>query len=121
MSAITKVWATSTAAQQDAWHRYALGTFLLGYQPGNAYFTFRVDKNLTTPSPYWDVPIGVPSGAYAKVGGVYQRSFTNGRVLVNPTTATLSVGLGGSYVNLDGATVTSVTLAPHTAEILTVA
>jgi hypothetical protein len=119
VTAITKVWTGSTAAQQDVWHRYALGTFLLGYQPGNAYFTFRTDKALTTPSPYWDVPIGVPSGAYAKVGGVYQRTFTNGRVLVNPTTASVSVSLGASYTNLDGATVTSVNLAPHTAQILT--
>jgi hypothetical protein len=121
VTAITKVWSSSTAAQQDAWHRYALGTFLLGYQPGSAYFTFRTDKNLTTPSPYWDVQIGDPTGAYAKVGGVYQRTFTNGRVLVNPTTASVTVSLGGSYKNLDGGTVSSVTLAPHAAQILTLA
>jgi hypothetical protein len=121
VTAITKVWTSSTAAQQDAWHRYALGTFLLGYQPGHAYFTFRADHTLTPPSPYWDVPIGDPVDAYAKVGGVYQRTFTNGRVLVNPTTSSVTVDLGGSYVNLDGATVSSVTLPAHTAQILTLA
>jgi hypothetical protein len=121
VAAITKVWTASTAAQQDSWHRYALGTFLLGYQPGAAYFTFRTDHTLTSPSPYWDVQIGDPVDAYAKAGGVYQRSFTNGRVLVNPTTAPATVNLGGSYVDLDGGTVTTVTLQPHTAEILTLA
>jgi hypothetical protein len=118
VTAITKVWTNSTATQQDAWHRYALGTFLLGYRPGSAFFTFRTDKRLTPPSRYWDVDLGLPVGGYAKIGGVYQRTFALGRVLVNPTTATVTVNLGGVFTDLDGRSVTSVTLAPHTAEIL---
>jgi hypothetical protein len=40
-------------------------------------------------------------------------------VLVNPTTATVSLALGGSYRTPAGTAVTSVKLAPHTAQILT--
>lgn len=62
--------------------------------------------------------IGDPIGPYAKVDGVYQRGFTNGKVLVNPGTAAVTVPLGGSYVTLDGSVVTSLTLQPHTGDVL---
>ena len=117
----TKVWATATDAQIDAWHRYALATFLLGYAPGRAFFTFRSDHLHSTPSPYWDVNIGTPSGAYTKSGSVYKRVFSNGLVLVNPTTSRATVALSAPYTNLDGNVVTSVTLAPHTGQVLTLA
>ncbi len=115
----TKVWSTATAAQIDTWHRYALATFLLGYAPGKAFFTFRSDHLHSTPSPYWDVPIGTPSGPYSKAGAVYRRVFSNGLVLVNPTTSSATVALSEPYRNLGGTLVTSVTLAPHTGQILT--
>jgi hypothetical protein len=115
----TKVWTTATAAQIDAWHRYAFATFLLGYAPGKAFFTFRSDHELSTPSAYWDTNIGVPSGAYSKVGNVYRRTFSNGLVLVNPTTSSATVSLSGSYTTLSGNVVTSVTLPPHTGQVLT--
>jgi hypothetical protein len=50
---------------------------------------------------------------------VYQRSFSNGRVVVNPSTATVRLALGTTYRTPSGASVTSLTLAPHTAQILT--
>ena len=117
----TKVWCSATAAQIDAWHRYALGTFLLGYAPGRAFFTFRSDHAHSAPSSYWDVNVGTPTAPYAKVGGVYRRPFSNGLVLVNPTTSPATVALGARYRNLNGSEVTSVTLQPHTAQILTLA
>jgi hypothetical protein len=117
----TKVWSTASAAQIDAWHRYALATFLLGYAPGKAFFTFRSDHLHSTPSPYWNVDIGVPTAPYAKVGGVYRRAFSNGLVLVNPTTASATVALGVPYTNQNGNVVTSVTLAAHTGQVLTTA
>jgi hypothetical protein len=115
----TKVWTSATAAQIDDWHRYALATFLLGYSPGRAFFTFRSDHLHSTPSPYWDVPIGAPTGPYAKVGSIYRRAFSNGLVLVNPTTSSATMALPGSYATLNGNVVTSVTLPPHTGQILT--
>ncbi len=40
-------------------------------------------------------------------------------MVVNPTTTTVNVDLGGSYTDLHGSTRTSVTLAPGAARILT--
>jgi hypothetical protein len=67
------------------------------------------------------VNIGVPTGSYAKVGSVYRRSFSNGLVLVNPTTSSATVALSGPYTTLSGTVVTSVTLPPHTGQVLTIA
>jgi hypothetical protein len=116
---MTKVWCTGTQAQYDAWHEYALATFLMGYTPGKAFFSFRYDHGSTWAHPYWDADVGVPLGPYAKVNGVYQRLFTNGEVLANPGTTAVAVSLGGQYRTLDGLTITSVTLQPHTGEVLT--
>jgi hypothetical protein len=49
---------------------------------------------------------------------VYRRTFTKGIALVNPTTSTYTVSLGGSYKDLDGVRRTSITMAPHTGEVL---
>jgi hypothetical protein len=117
----TKVWTSSTAAQQDSWHRYSLATFLLGYQQGLTFYSFRTDHLLSSTSAYENTPIGTPTGSYTKAGGVYQRNFTNGRVLVNPLTSSVTVSLGASFRNLDGNVVSSVTLPPHTGQILTLA
>lgn len=116
-----KLWVTATSDQQAAWHKYALATFLLGAN-GRSWFSFLPDTQPGTPTAdsAWDhVDVGTPSGAYVKVGGVYRRSFTKGLSLVNPTTATVTVALGGTYRTLDGRQVTSVTLAPNTGEVLT--
>jgi hypothetical protein len=116
---MTKVWTNGTQDQKDAWHRYALATFLLGYTPGKSYFAFRYDRSLTTLNPYWSVNIGDPVGSYANVNGVYERQFSNGWVYVNPTTTTVTVDLGGSYRTLEGTVVTSLTLPPHAGDVLT--
>ena len=66
---ITKVWTTATARQTTAIQRYALGTFLLGYEPGHGYFSFRDDHGLTRFRPIWSVNLGDPVGAAHRVGG----------------------------------------------------
>ena len=48
---MTKVWTEASSRQRTALHRYALGTFLLGYQPGSGYFSFRNGHGLTIPGP----------------------------------------------------------------------
>lgn len=80
---VTKAWASGTQAQKDRWHRYALGTFLLGTN-GRSYFLFLYDKNTARASSYWVVDLGSPGGSYAYLQGVYQRTFAKGKVLVNP-------------------------------------
>lgn len=49
---MTKVWTAATQTQMDAWHRFALATFLLGYTPRKAYFSFRYDHGSTFAHPY---------------------------------------------------------------------
>ena len=115
--AITKLWVKATNAQVAAWHQYALATFLLGAGPSD-YFEFRSNASLSSDDPWCRVALGAPTGAYAKIGGVYQRNFATGRVLVNPTGVTVRVKLGKSFTTLTGGTVTSVTLTPYTASIL---
>ena len=76
-------------------------------------------RDATVVYPWSALNLGSPSGRYAKVNNVYQRSFSSGRVLVNPTPSTFTVKLGGTFHTLDGAVVTSVTLKANSAEILT--
>jgi hypothetical protein len=112
---------SGTQVQKDAWHQYSLATFLLGSN-GRSWFRFGMSQPESDPTsmhPWWRVPIGSPTNAYAKIGGVYQRWFTNGRVLVNPTTGTFTVQLGRRYRTLDGKTVTSVQLGAWGAAVLT--
>jgi hypothetical protein len=117
--AVTKVWTTATKAQKDAWYEFALASFLLG-SDGHSYLSFSyAPGDATVEYPWSNLSLGSPSGRYAKVNNVYQRSFSGGRVLVNPTTTTYTVKLGGTFHTLDGAAVTSITLEANGAEILT--
>jgi hypothetical protein len=116
--AMTKVWTDGTPAQKDAWHRYALATFLLGYTPGLTYFSFRYDRGSSFLHRYWSLDLGHPLGPYEQDDSIYRRRFRNGRVLVNPSTTPVVVDLPGPYRTLEGERVNSVTLAPHAGEIL---
>ena len=62
--------------------------------------------------------LGTPSAKYAKADGVYQRPYTAGKVLVNPTGSTYKVSLGATYVDLAGTRVTAVTLGPNSGKVL---
>jgi hypothetical protein len=126
----TKLWSQyaatpiiPTAAQISQWNRFSLGTFLLGIATTNSkcYFSFRPDKDTDKRAGLlWaDINLGAATTTYAKIGGVYQRSFVNGKVLVNPTNSAVnSIALGGSYRTSNGTTVTSLNLPAHDAEVL---
>jgi hypothetical protein len=115
---LTKAWSNGTMDKKDRVHKYALGTFLLGTN-GRSYFSFLYDKNTGRPNSFWDIPIGAPSGKYSSGSSVYRRVYTNGLVLVNPGDSSRSVQLSRRYVTTGGSLITSVTLAAHTASILT--
>ncbi|MDY6834825.1 MAG: hypothetical protein SVY53_08535 [Chloroflexota bacterium] len=66
----------------------------------------------------YTAPIGSPLDGKYKADGVWQRDYSEGRVLVNPTTNTYTIDLGGTYATVDGAMVSSVTLGANGAEIL---
>jgi len=116
---ITKVWTSGTQAQKDAWYEFVLATYLLG-NDGHSYVSFSYDQGDATAHLKWnDLNLGTPAGPYAKLKNVYQRFFSGGLVLVNPTPNTYTVSLGGTYRTLSGAAVTSIKLTPNSAEILT--
>lgn len=113
---LTKIWAPGTAAQKDAVHEYTLATFLLGTN-GKSFFyvSYEEPPDSTVMHPWWKSNIGSPSGSYpnyAKVGGVYIRTFTGGVAVVNPTSAAASVTLpSGSYRDVNGGTSRSGTVS----------
>jgi hypothetical protein len=118
--ATTKLWVTATVDQINAWHRYALASFLMGTE-GHDRFSFLATNTWPspiTPQPYDQVQIGTPVAPMAEVNGAFQRQFTNGLALVNPTTSTVTVALGSSYTDLEGDVVTSLTLPPNTGDVL---
>ena len=115
----TKLWVTATAAQQAQWHKFALSSFLLGAD-GHSYFSFLEDRsNAALVQDYaWDhVNIGTPLGAFSQNGSLYERSFSNGIVAVNPTDAPATITFAGNYTNLDGTVLTSETLAPDSGDV----
>jgi hypothetical protein len=62
--------------------------------------------------------IGSPTGEYYSSQNVWMRDFTGGKILFNPLDTQYTVSLGGTYTLADGTTVTSVTLAARSGEIL---
>jgi hypothetical protein len=116
-----KIWITATTAEVDQWHKYALASFLLG-TTGTSYFSFIAS---TSPAAFtavdaWDqVDPGAPSGPFAKVGGVYERQFSKGWAVVNPTAATGTVTFSRACKTLEGGTVTTLVLAPDTGDVCT--
>jgi hypothetical protein len=118
---MTKVWGVNATQDQiDAVHRFALASFMLGTN-GNQYFDFdanQTDGAVVPDHPYDHVNVGQPSGPYAVKSNVYVRYFSSGIAVVNPSkTNTYTFNLGGTYRNLQGQSVSSVTLAPDTGDV----
>jgi hypothetical protein len=105
---------------------YAYCSTLLGAKTATAaqiYFTTNLgtsDLQSINIKQLYDAPIGTPTNNYYKVSGtsVYARDFSNGKVLVNPTDLAYSVSLNQNYVTLDGQTLSSLNIGPHTGVIL---
>jgi hypothetical protein len=117
---IEKIGIAATRAQQDQWFLYGLASFLLGSQGRSAFsFTGSSSTDRTTVYPAYATNLGTPVGAYALTGGAYQRHFTNGLVLVNPTNTAVTVTLGGTYFDSRGRSVTSVKMNADTGILLT--
>jgi hypothetical protein len=118
-----KVWnSTATQDQMNAIHRYALATFLLGTD-GNQYWYWSdtgSESAVIENTPYENVNVGTPVAPYAKMLGAYQRRYSGGLVVVNPTSSSVTVPLGaGQWTTLDGTTVSgSFTLAANTGDVL---
>jgi hypothetical protein len=117
----TKLWTSATSQQIAGWNKYALASFLMGTN-GRAFFSFLPDHSPASPleiSAYDRVAIGQPTGAYAKSGSVYVRSFSGGVVVVNPTRLAATVRLSEAYTTLDGKRVSGTySLPPESGDVL---
>jgi hypothetical protein len=117
--ALTKTWGGGSAAQINAWHLFSLASFLLGSN-GSAYYEFsasNTEAGIMFNSPWEHINVGIPTGSYAKVGNVYQRTFTQGLALVNPTTSWSRVTFSHTMCNVDGARANGATLGPDGAGV----
>jgi hypothetical protein len=116
---VTKLWTNATAAQVTQWHIFTIATFLMGTN-GRSMYCFTSAKTvagMTEDSPLDHTAIGMPTGAMTNKGGLYTRSYSNGIAAVNPGTSSVSIQLGGSYINLEGKTVTSEVLPAHSGDV----
>jgi hypothetical protein len=122
----TKLWTTATTQQQNQWRTYALASYLLG-NTGSNYFEFSTTPQ-NTPlddyNPLYTTNIGTPTETHTTTDGylknnLYQRTFTNGITIINPTTTTQTTQLPTTYHTQNGTPTTQITLPPNTATILT--
>lgn len=120
-AALVKVWSSGTIAQKDAWHRFALATFLLGSDGKSSFHISYAHGQVLMDHRYWQADIGAPTASYNITNGIYQRPFTRGKVLVNPTAVSRTINLGGTYTDLEGVRRTSITLPPHSGQVMTTA
>lgn len=67
---------------------------------------------------YYNAPIGTPLGRRYKSQGVWQRGYSNGRVLVNPSPNTYFISLDKEYVTVENTVLTNITLNGHEGIIL---
>jgi hypothetical protein len=119
--AVTKMWGQGTQAEVDAWHRYALASFLLGTN-GGSYFSFSTSPTwpaALADSPWEHPDLGTPTGSYTVSGNAYTRSFSHGLVAVNPGTGSATVTVPAGLCDLAGSPTTSTTLGAYGAEVFT--
>jgi hypothetical protein len=95
---------------------YARASFLLDWNGGGSALLFH--PGAVDPwHEAWTIDLRAPARAKVAAGAAWKRQFVGGMVVVNPSTSSQTVSLGGSYVAADGSRQTSVTLAPATAAI----
>ncbi len=124
--AVTKVWTDGAAHEVSQWYRYTFGSFLLGSGDSSQFFFVKNGcappcSNPPTPldtQPQAHHGLGTPEGSYVEARGWFERSFSEGMVVVNPHNDPVTNSLGAKYRTQDGATVTSITVGAHDAAFL---
>jgi hypothetical protein len=107
------------------WQAFNVASVLLG-NDGHALLHFESGSQtqLQLDAPIFHMAIGTPTQTQSTIagyasGGVYQRAYSNGLVLVNPGSKSVTVKLGKTYHTPGGSSVTSVAMAPYTGQVLT--
>ncbi|TAH52201.1 MAG: hypothetical protein EYC68_07835 [Chloroflexota bacterium] len=101
------------------WLDYAAASFLLGVNNSHTFFGFQgkaAQEFLGAPAIV--AKIGTPLGAMFKANGVYQRRFSDGLVVVNPTDEARAFALSRNYLSVNGTPLSQLELPPHTGMIL---
>lgn len=116
---VTKLWTNATTAQVTQWHIFTIASFLMGTNGQSMYCftTTQTVAGMTLDLPLDHTLIGMPTGAMTSKNGAFERKFTNGIAAVNPGTKSVTISLGGSYINLEGHTVSSETLPAHSGDV----
>jgi hypothetical protein len=108
---------TETREPDSRAMRYARASFLLGWDGGPSASVYQICN-----SDPWSADstthIGFPTTAAYQAGGVWRRGFTQGTVLVNPSSLAVSVKLARPYLDPNGSLVTSAVLDPMTGLVL---
>jgi hypothetical protein len=99
-----------TSGLNTAAATYGKASFLLEWNGGGGAFDYSCGDSCNPTNSSWTATIGVPKGAKFAVGVGYERSYTGGTVLVNPSPS------ASQTFTVNG---TSYTLAATTARILT--
>ncbi len=106
--------AGTNQQQIERWRLFSFASYLLQADGTRAYYAWM--GWLTFPEQR--LPIGTPLRDAYVSNSVYQRDFTGGKVLVNPSDNTRTITLPQRYRTLKGQAVTQVTLPPWTGTIL---
>jgi hypothetical protein len=115
---------TATPTQKGTMLQYCYASFLVGMGGSNAYWSWTSTGGAIYNDlygafqPIMDTNIGQPTDTYYSSQNVYMRDFTQGKAIVNPSSSTRIVNLGGTYKLLNGTTVSTVTLNSYSGEIL---
>lgn len=117
----TKTWTSATAAQINAWHNFALASFMLANE-GHEYFYFTGHRSDNGNTWYGDdqIKVGSPSGSLtSNSAGVYYRPYSGGVVVVNPTGSSAGVKLPATYRTSSGSSVSQLNVPAHSGMFLT--
>lgn len=115
-----KLWQPATAAQIDSVHTFSLASFLMATS-GQSIYSFSTGNTPSQLFQTWSldgVNLGTPTAAYTQSGNAFERTFTRGMVLANPSTSSLQVQVPPGYATLAGTPVSTVTLAADTGMLL---
>ena len=109
----------ATRSQTIKTAKYCYSMFLLGAN-SNSYFYFSKNYRGVTYFPEWDVDLGAPVEDYHARAGtpLYEREYSRGLVIINPSSESVQINLGSEYKSPEGVITDNVTLDSHEGEIL---